>query len=336
MKRFISILLVFALCFTLVSCSDESPEENKSPLNIEPASDIDVDSLPGEITFPVIFVEGILSYDPDEYAERMGFDEVIRNDDGSVTMTMTKEKQKELIEKTRELNRETLSAWISGEGTPYEDAPYIEQINSTGDFKTIEVLVDRDSYDDASSKIAAESISLSAMLYQIFAGDELYCEVTVKYSDNDEIISTATYPEDWELLSWDNSTKSGEQPEKTGASEIPKDTVIYDKDGIKITYTGLTYDSKYNLAKHGIGLKIENNTSKKYTVQIRDLSVNNIMADDIFSCDVAAGKVAIDSIGIEDSSIEVTGVPTNELSFEFFFREDNSNYSYSDRISIIK
>lgn len=140
-------------------------------------------------------------------------------------------------------------------------------------------------------------------------------------------------------VSWDGKTKSvyiGVQPNATETNQIAKNTVIYEKNDIKITYLGLSYKPDDWWADYRINVKIENNSNEDYTIQVRDLSVNGIMAEQTFSCDITAGKVAIDEILLDNNSIEKTGSPTEELSFKFIFSDSGWDYVYSDRISIIK
>lgn len=140
-------------------------------------------------------------------------------------------------------------------------------------------------------------------------------------------------------VSWDNSTKSvyiGEQPEKTGVAEIPKNTVLMDKNKVKITYLGIT-KSDGLFGGVSINVKIENMSAQDCEVQIRDLSINNIMADGSFSCTVAAGKTAIDEIWVMEDDIDKTGYPASETSFKFYlFNWSNYDAFESSRIELFK
>lgn len=111
--------------------------------------------------------------------------------------------------------------------------------------------------------------------------------------------------------------------------------VLLEQNGIKITYNGITQKEAY-LKGYDVNLKIENSNAKNYTVQIRNLSVNGIMADSIFSCDVVAGKTANDSIwlyGLEEKGIKepITNV---EFNFHVYDSETWDTLFDSDTISI--
>lgn len=54
----------------------------------------------------------------------------------------------------------------------------------------------------------------------------------------------------------------------TTTAEEPKDQVLFDNNGIKITFTGMDYTS--SIFGPEIKVLIENSTSTNYTVQVRD------------------------------------------------------------------
>ena len=126
-------------------------------------------------------------------------------------------------------------------------------------------------------------------------------------------------------VSWDGSTNSvyiGSQP-----TNPTSNNVLMDKNGIKITYSGIS--SGGYLGGYEIDLKIENSTNTNYTVQVRNFSINNIMCDNIFSCDVAAGKTAIDSITIAGymmDDIKQNVIKSFEGNFHIF---DSESWLYS-------
>ena len=79
-----------------------------------------------------------------------------------------------------------------------------------------------------------------------------------------------------------------------------EETVILDKDGIKITAKSINYDG---WAGPEIKVLIENNSSENVTIQTRRFSINGIMIDPTFSVDISAGKKANDAISISTSDL---------------------------------
>lgn len=191
MKKFLAILLVFILTLGLAACGSDDSKESK-----DGSVDVDKNILTVDITFPASFFgeDGIMAdFDPDTYVAENGFEKAVVNDDGSVTVTMTKSKHKELMDEMTASIDETFDEMISD-----EDAPYIEKITPSKDYSSVEVLVDRNGYDSAWFDMTPFAIGLQVMFYQVFAGDDLHCEVTMKYSDNNEVISTSIYPDSME------------------------------------------------------------------------------------------------------------------------------------------
>lgn len=95
--------------------------------------------------------------------------------------------------------------------------------------------------------------------------------------------------------------------------------IVFDQEGIVITVKGLDLEDSFFGPE--ISVLIENNNEKDITVQVRNISINDIMVDAIFSSDVASGKKANDGITIMDDYLEranITTIKTIELSFHIF------------------
>lgn len=100
-----------------------------------------------------------------------------------------------------------------------------------------------------------------------------------------------------------------------------KETVLLDKDDIKITAKSISYDSWLGTE---IKLLIENNTQKNIIVQADNFSVNGIMIDPLFSANVAAGKKANDEITISDDDLEIANITTiKDIEFDFRIINDD-------------
>lgn len=101
------------------------------------------------------------------------------------------------------------------------------------------------------------------------------------------------------------------------ATEAPVENtaiVLYDANGIKITYKGITS----GWMGTDVNLLIENNTDTDYCIQVRNMSVNGFMVDPTFSPDVAAGKKANDAISFYSSQLEENNIDKIE-QLEFYF-----------------
>ncbi|MCM1167786.1 MAG: catabolite control protein A, partial [Ruminococcus sp.] len=106
------------------------------------------------------------------------------------------------------------------------------------------------------------------------------------------------------------------------------ETVLYDRNGVKITATGLSYNSY----KAELELNIENNTSTDLDIHSGTWgycrnSVNGYMLDGGYlSCSVSAGKKANDTIDFSYDSLRVMGI-TEIADIEIAFDIDASDYS---------
>lgn len=99
-----------------------------------------------------------------------------------------------------------------------------------------------------------------------------------------------------------------------------ENVLIYESEYVKITYLG--EDESWLGPK--LKLKIENLSDMNLTVQVRDVSVNDMMVSAIFSSNVSAGKTAIDGISFTKSSLEESGI-TDMEKVDFSFHIYNSD-----------
>lgn len=102
-------------------------------------------------------------------------------------------------------------------------------------------------------------------------------------------------------------------------------TVIYSDENVIIKYAGVDgKDSEYK-----IKFSIENLSDKTLTIQLRESSINGIMARVICSIDVAPGKKAIDggTVWGEDAKTNpMSSVKNFETKFHIFDDERSVNY----------
>ena len=116
-------------------------------------------------------------------------------------------------------------------------------------------------------------------------------------------------------------------------TEAPEEaTVIYDKDGIKISYIGLSQGSE----KAKINLLIENDSDKGRMIQARDFSINGFMVEEIFSADVAAQKKCYDSIDVYNRELEENKITEiKDIEFHFIIAESD-NWSQRTESETVK
>lgn len=133
-------------------------------------------------------------------------------------------------------------------------------------------------------------------------------------------------------VGWDDSTKTVALSTASDNANQP-DAVIYEKNGIKITYNGTSNGSFFT----SFNLLIENNSNIAITVQVRDESINGYMMDGIMSEDVQPGKKANAELSFLNSSLEENGISSIEsveFSFHIYTKEDWHTIDDSDIIKI--
>lgn len=148
-----------------------------------------------------------------------------------------------------------------------------------------------------------------------------------------------------EVVSSDNSTETATTEEKTedstAASEnssaaLPsiEETVLLDRDGIKITATEYTTDSIWG---DGIALLIENNSDTDYTIGCDALIVNGYMIDDLFYSEIAAGKKANETMYLYSSELKAAGIDTvGEIEMYFHAYDSSFNNLFQNEYAQIQ
>lgn len=94
---------------------------------------------------------------------------------------------------------------------------------------------------------------------------------------------------------------------------------IYDENGIKIVYKGLSTDG--SILGPEIILYVENNTDQVITIQARDTSVNGFMIDPSLSTEITPGNKAVSGMTFFSDQLEensITDFETVETSFHIF------------------
>lgn len=210
MKKIISIILALCMAASLAACSsgkDDTQPTRSTQDNTEEAVttgtaadpettapgaiDTDEKLFTVEIILPASMFEGqdMSDFDTDEYVKENGFIDAVVNDDGSITVTMTKAKHKELLKEMAVSMDESFAAFIEA-----ADTPYIKEITHNDDFSSIVIKVDRAGYENAFD-FTAFTVGFSAMFYQAFLDMEYHVEVSVIDADTGDVIGTTVYPD---------------------------------------------------------------------------------------------------------------------------------------------
>ena len=206
MKKAFVIAAAVLLIVSLSSCSggssgpvssggEESPSGSQpasigDPSQPEASAQPEIPAQNGDVSInlPGDFFESDPDFDPSAYAQKQGFIGAAVNEDGSVTVTMTKERQQELLTDLREEIENAFEELAGGSATPY-----VTNITCDENFTQIVMEVEREAY-EAAADMTPVTLGFSAMLYQKFSGQEPHCNITVKDAATGEAITNAVYP----------------------------------------------------------------------------------------------------------------------------------------------
>lgn len=194
------LILVLVMNLTLVGCGskkEEVEEADKDETVLETdeeesAEGITVDKslLSVDITLPSTLIEDVSDFNEEEYiAENEGIKAAKINEDGSLTLTMTKKKHEEIVSEMKEEVITSLSGLIES-----EDTPYIKEVEYNKDFKQVMLSVDREAYEDAFD-LTPLFVGILVGTYQVYAGEEFYTEVIIKDVDTGVEINSIVYPD---------------------------------------------------------------------------------------------------------------------------------------------
>ena len=177
-----------------------SQQEIKQTATIEPIQptsteeepdsiEVDEGLLNVKITLPSSLLKDMTDFDPETYSEENGFMETVVNEDGSITITMSKRRHNELkAEMVADINN-TLEEMIEA-----EDTPYIKEINASEGYRTVTVAVEKEVYED-SWDMTPLLIFFNVAFYQIFDDSEPYCEVIITDIETGEVLKSVIYPD---------------------------------------------------------------------------------------------------------------------------------------------
>lgn len=196
MKRFISIILAFAIVMTLCACrgQDTTTSQNETDVSDNSKSalmNVDKGLFSVEITIPSSFFKDESEEEIQANAKENGFKKCTINEDGSVTYKMTRAKHKEMMYEMKEDLDELVSGMINGENA----VESFKKIEYTDDLSKFDIYVERAKYTTFDA-LNAFTLYLSGAYYQAFSGkDSSEIDVVVNFIDEatNETIESGSY-----------------------------------------------------------------------------------------------------------------------------------------------
>lgn len=205
MKNILVSLLPAAFILATVGCAStqemsiETPDDDTNtaeessvePENTEESGVIEVDE--GLLTVDVTLSESFLGFgsdeeltqeDVDDSVEEQGYLGGTLNDDGSVTYTMTKVKQREMLDEIK-------SDFDASIGESISEYPNVKSVTRNDDLSEITVSVTEE---DLASSFLALGFAFYAGFYQSLEGKEFSTDIVFEDAATGEELSRATYP----------------------------------------------------------------------------------------------------------------------------------------------
>lgn len=144
-----------------------------------------------DITLPASLFDGedTTKFNDEAYAKEQGFISTKLNEDGSVTVTMTKAKHKELLKDLASSLEKDFAEFVNG-----EDTPYIKEISHNDNFTAVTMKVDKAAYENAFD-LTPLSIAISVAMYQAFTETEYYVKISIVDVATGTTIDSITYPD---------------------------------------------------------------------------------------------------------------------------------------------
>lgn len=201
MKKLLTLGLAVLVVSSLIlsGCSKKEPNQNITNSEevdlIEEDEGVSVDKniLTIDITFPEEIVGDTSSFNEREYLEQNeGMKSAKINEDGSLTLTMTKKKHNELLDEMKLNMDDTFKELIEG-----KDTPYIKNIEHTEDYREVRVMVDKGAYEE-SFDFTPYVIGINAGMYQLYSEEEYKSTIIMEDAETGEEIYSVVYPDEFE------------------------------------------------------------------------------------------------------------------------------------------
>lgn len=193
LTRFFIMLFVVML---LVACSDNNDQSQDTGESTNEESGIEVDKglLNVEITLPASLVGEDGMEDFEASVKETVDSDITLNDDGSVTVKMSKSDHKKMLEELKE-------EFVASVDSIIEDESFvtIQDITYNKDLTNIQMIVsDQESFENSFDGFATLSLGIGSLFYQAFDGKDLTKDkITIEIVDQstNETIHEIIYPD---------------------------------------------------------------------------------------------------------------------------------------------
>lgn len=188
-KKILTILLIGTMALNITECqsNDSKPEKKEEKTEDTDTLKAEKNLLSVEVTLPASLI-GDSAAELDQEAKDAGVKEVIQNEDGSITMKMTKDAHKNLLASLKDGIDQGIDELLADK----ENFPSFESITYKDDVTEFNINVDPNTYGGLQS-MAVMGLYIQGNLYQAFnavPADQIKTVVNFVNKDTGEIIES--------------------------------------------------------------------------------------------------------------------------------------------------
>lgn len=188
-KKILTILLIGTMALNITACQSNDSNLEKKEEKTEDTDTLKAEKnlLSVEVTLPASLI-GDSAAELDQEVKDAGVKEVIQNEDGSITMKMTKDAHKNLLSSLKDGIDQGIDELLADK----ENFPSFESITYTDDVTEFNINVDPNTYGGLQS-MAVMGLYIQGNLYQAFnavPADQIKTVVNFVNKDTGEIIES--------------------------------------------------------------------------------------------------------------------------------------------------
>ena len=325
-----------------------APAESAAPLNPMEGVSVDVGKKEVTITVPADFKDMDSEQSEEEIrAEALeeGITDVVFNEDGSVTYTMTAEKHEEMLKEMADEIDTAIAELTEGE----EAVAAFKSITSNSDYSRFEIAVDPEELAEYDS-FSAMVLALLGATYQVYSGNQEPDSIAVlKDANTGEELDQVSYADwaafleslmgfgedgegwDWGDAEWDwgeDSIYTVELPEI-------ESQVLVDYEGFTVTADGFVTEDFWG---QGLSLSIENNSDRTILLENDCFVVNGFEMSSWIYNSYAPGETAAETLYFSSDELkagEITAIGKIDVQFTLYDEETYDELFSTDELVIL-
>lgn len=197
MKLNKTFALAFIAMLVLAACGapkkEAVQEDDTNHAQEESGIEVDKGLMNVEVTLPSSFFDEDELDSIEEKMKEEANADVTQNDDGSITMKMSKSDHKKMLAEVKEEFDKSITQIIES-----EDFASIHDVEYNKDLSKIKLIVDKDTFENSLDSFATLTVGISSMFYQALNGKDISKDkVMIEIIDqaSKEVFSEVIYPD---------------------------------------------------------------------------------------------------------------------------------------------